>query len=521
MLFSAARLTRIPLVVAALAVSHLTLHNGPAGAALPTGFADQLVVGGLSQPSGIAFLPDGRILVAEQKTARLRVVANGAVSAGTVISEVNTSGNERGLLGVAVDPAWPTRPYVYLHHNRTGLINYIVRYKASGDLTNPSSTNLTFSRRLVLIDDIPDNAFNHNGGTVRFGPDGSLFVSCGEDADPCGAQSIISFKGMILRLKVDALSDTFGFTIPKADITPADNPYVGNVNARARLVWAHGLRNPFRFHVDPRDGTLFLADVGQNTWEEVNECRGGENFGWPQFEGNAPYSGFNGSCPASSPVAPIATYNRTLFGGAASVISATLYYPMPGGQYNFPIDYHGDYFFAEYYQGFIRRIKKTGGSWAPAPAVPGQPTVDNWATATTNVSDYAVGPDGGLYYCKQFGNPEIRRIVYTNNPSGVGDGSSGDWLPNLTAQPNPLRAGGTGVRLQFQMAVAGPVRLSIYDVGGRLVRTLRDGHLDAGPGEAHWDGVAGDGRPVRSGVYFVRLDGPGTALTTRVVVSGR
>lgn len=523
MLFTAARLPRPTLLSTALiALSLAAVPVRPAAAALPTGFADQLVIGGLSQPSGIAFLPDGRILVVEQKTARIRVLANGVLSAGTVASEVNTSGSERGLLGITVDPAWPTRPYIYLHHNRTpGNLIYIVRYKGSGDLSNPASTSLTFSRRLVLIDDVPDNAFNHNGGTVRFGPDGMLYASCGEDADACGAQGLTTFKGMILRMKVDALTDTFGITVAKADITPPDNPFVGNANARARLVWAYGLRNPFRFHIDPRDGTLFIADVGQSTWEEVDECRGGENFGWPQFEGNNPYGGYNGLCPASGPVAPIAVYDRTVFGGSASVISATLYYPTPGGQYNFPADYHGDYFYAEYYQGFIRHLRKTSGVWGPAPPVPGQPTADNWATATSNVSDYLVGPDGGLYYCRQFANPEIRRIVYTNNPSGVGEGPGNGRTPGLAALPNPMRAGGAGVRFEFRLAAPGDVRLSVFDVTGRLVRTVRSGVMDLGPGEAHWDGTSTDGTAVRPGVYFARLEGPQVLETTRVVVAGR
>lgn len=402
----------------------------PGFAALPTNFADQSVVTGLSQPAGMAFLPDGRMLIIEQKTRNVRLVLAGGSTADTTlnISDVNTSGNERGLLGMAIDPQWPNRPNVYFYFDQTPSIRiYIARYTATGDLSNGASSNLVLGSRYNIITDIPDAASNHNGGTIRFGIDGKLYASLGEDADPCGAQNNTLFKGNILRLDIDSLPAGAGGPPAKSLITPVDNPFVGSANANTKLVFAFGLRNPFRFHVDSLTGNLYIADVGQSTYEEVSESVGGENFGWPNFEGSLVYSGYPGStgvCPAAGSTLPIATYNRTGFANA-SIISGPRYRRVCGGLYTFPSDYEGDVFYSEYYQGFLRRLRNTAGVWAAAPLATGQPNANDWATATTNVSDYVIGPDGALYYCKQF-TAGIRRIVYTGlQPAGI--------VPTVTA----------------------------------------------------------------------------------------
>ncbi len=501
-------------VAALVLVSALTAVPRPAGAALPTDFADQLVVSGLSQPSSFAFLPDGRMIIVEQNTRNVVLaLADGTKSTRLTITDVNTSGNERGLLGVAVDPDWPTRPYVYFYFDQTPSIKiYISMYTASGDLTDPNSTTINFAGRYNIITDIPDAASNHNGGTLRFGPDGMLYASLGEDAHPCGAQDPTLLKGNILRLDVSALPGAGSGPPARSVITPTDNPFYPSGNPNMDLVYAYGLRNPFRFHIDPMDGTLFIADVGQSAWEEVDECKGGENFGWPGFEGPA----FRTStCPPTSPTGPIAWYDRSGF--TASIISATLYRPTPGGIYNFPTDYHGDYFFAEYYQGFIRRIKKTGGTWAPAPGVPGQPNANDWATAIANVSDYAVGPDGGLYYCKQFSSPSIRRIVYTANQGAADPGPRPPIA--LRAYPNPFVRSLGSVTVEFSAPAGAAANLDVFDIGGRRVMSLPGIIAEEGPTRITWDGTGEAGRALKAGVYWIRVGVNETSETTRVVLS--
>ena len=382
------------------------------------------MVPGLSQPSAFAFLPDGRILFTEQKTKSIRMIVNGAISTTdpiTTIADALTSGNEQGLLGIAIDPGWPARPYVYVYFDHTGTSTiYISMFTATGDLNNSSSHNLALGARYNIITDIPDAAGNHNGGTLRFGPDGMLYASLGEDADFCLAQDSASFKGVILRISVGSLPGAGSGPAAKSAITPSDNPFPG-LSANARLAWAYGLRNPFRFNIDKQTGKLYIADVGQSNFEEVDECAGGENFGWPFREGplvrtvagcTEPGGSGNGSFAA-----PIAYYDRTAFGNA-SIVSAGLYRPVAGPNFfNFPAEYDGDYFFIDYYQGFMRRIKKSGSTWGTPPNVPGQPDSANWAIGLVSGSDFQVGPDGALYYFLQFVNfapnsGQLRRIVF-------------------------------------------------------------------------------------------------------------
>ncbi|MCI0330786.1 MAG: PQQ-dependent sugar dehydrogenase [candidate division Zixibacteria bacterium] len=425
------------------AVFVFPFQNSALAATVPTGFVDELIVGGLSQPAAFAFLPDGRILFTEQKTRRIRMIVNGAISTTdpiTTIADVQTAGNEQGLLGIAIDPDWPTRPYVYVYFDRTpGSTIYLSMFTASGDLNDPASHNLSLGSRYDIITDIPDAAGNHNGGTLRFGPDGRLYPSLGEDADFCRAQDSGSFKGVILRISVDSLPGAGSGPASKSSITPADNPFPGSDNAR--LAWAYGLRNPFRFNIDPQTGNLYIADVGQSNYEEADECRGGENFGWPFREG--PDTQVVGGCtePGGSGngsfIPPIAYYDRSGF--TASIISAGLYRPIPATNfYNFPAEYDGDYFFIDYYQGFMRRIKKSGSTWITPPPVPGQPNAADWAAGFVSGSDFQVGPDGALYYLLQFVNfaptsGQFRRIAFLKGDLNLDGKMSGADIVTLVA----------------------------------------------------------------------------------------
>ncbi|MEK7330348.1 MAG: PQQ-dependent sugar dehydrogenase, partial [Candidatus Eisenbacteria bacterium] len=149
---------------------------------VPTGFSDQQMMSGLDYPVGMAFLPDGRLLVIEQKTATVQLVIFGAITVASpilTVPEVNTSGAEQGLLGIAVDPGWPTYNYIYLHYDHAGDSKLrISRFLVTGDLNFTGGGNLAISptSRYDVLADIPDLAPNHNGGTLRFGPDGMLYA---------------------------------------------------------------------------------------------------------------------------------------------------------------------------------------------------------------------------------------------------------------------------------------------------------------------------------------------------------
>ncbi len=428
--------------------------DGQAQALLPTGFSDQQMVSGLSDPVGMALLADGRLLVIEQRSATVQLVIFGALTLThpiLTVPEVNASGAEQGLLGIAIDPGWPARNFIYLQYDHAGDAKIrISRFRVTGDLDFSNGGGLAISpaSRYDILADVPDNAPNHNGGTLRFGPDGMLYASLGEDASRCAAQDSVSLRGVILRLDVSQLPADPGGPAPKALIAAAGNPFAAHPDSSARLVWALGLRNPFRFHIDGPTGDLFIADVGEQTWEEVDVASaGGLNFGWPHYEGPAL---FDQSCSDANAgfVPPIHAYDRS--GTPASIVSGGLYRGPAAGTHRFPSYYDGDCFFNDYYQGFLRRLMYSAGAWSIAAPVPGQPSALDWGTGLRHVSDWLVGPTGALWYCRQSndlfqaGTGEIRRIVHEAGappaiafvqatPGEDGRTATIRWLTDVTA----------------------------------------------------------------------------------------
>jgi glucose/arabinose dehydrogenase len=383
-----------------------------AGSAVPSNFIDEPVVTGLNAPVAMAFLPDGRLLIAERLSGRI-LVYRGSNPAITTCTIPNISTNvERGLLGIAVDPAWPDRPFVYVHYTDAGTNTLrIARYHVEGDLTFEGNGLLAIdvNSRHNILSGLPDVRANHNGGTVRFGPDGMLYVSLGEDDVGCSAQDTSAMLGVILRLDVSSLPDGAGGPPPRAALAPPDNPFVMDPDVNTRLVWALGLRNPFRFHIDPLTGALFIADVGEEAFEEISIAgQGGLNFGWPRREAFSDH----GTCsfgPSSGFISPIWAYDHD---DGVAVMSAGVY-RHNGGSRQFPGQYEGDYFFSDYYSGSVWRLQNVAGIWALAPPVPGQPTATRWGTGFGGVSDWAVGPDGGLWYVDN-DNGRVGRISYTS-----------------------------------------------------------------------------------------------------------
>ncbi len=481
---------------------------------LPTGFGDSLVVKQLDIPAAFDFVPGStaskwRLLLVEQKSARVRLVVNGAMSATDpvlTVPNVRTTGGEQGLLGVAVDPQFPARPYLYVHADDDRSANIrISRFTLTGDLLFLTDGHLSASAasRMDLVTNIPDAAENHNGGTVRFGPDGLLYVSIGDDASGCAAQDTVSLRGVILRLRTDALPSGAG-TALRSQIVPAGNPYAAYPDSNQRLVWALGLRNPFRFQVDPPTGRLVIADVGNNQWEEIDiASAGGTNFGWPFREGFVNF----GSCPRSSTgiVDPIVVMGHP---AALSIMSAGIYRPVAGAPLSWPAEYDGDLFYSDYYGGMLRRLHFDGASWVPAPA-PGQPGANDWGWGFDAVTDYRIGPDGGLWYLRQGGNPddgsgEIRRIVWTDAPPDTSPPPPARPGVALTAWPVPMR---TTLTLGWTMPLPGRVTLAVFDTRGRLVRRLvAAGVMASGSHTATWDGLDTDGRRVPAGLYWARLE---------------
>ena len=337
-------------VVAGLVVHHVSTR----AATVPSGFTEALIASGLASPTAMQFASDGRLFVAEQG-GRLRVIKNGALlSAPFVTVTVNASG-ERGLLGVAFDPDFSTNQFVYIYYTATSpaLHNRISRVTASGD------TAVQGSEVVILELDNLSSATNHNGGAIAFGPDGKLYAAVGDNANGGNAQSLSTLHGKMLRMNKDG-------TIP------ADNPFFSSATGKNRAIWATGLRNPFTFAIHP-DGRIFINDVGQNTWEEINEGVAGANYGWPTTEG-----------PTNDPRFKTPRYAYDHSTGGCAITGGAFYAPTT---LQFPSDYLNDYFFADFCGGWIRRLDPQDGN-----------SVTTFAAGISSPVDLKVADDGSLYY---------------------------------------------------------------------------------------------------------------------------
>ncbi len=500
-------------------VSGLAAERAEAQGRLPSGFNDEPVADGLALPVGITFLPDGRLLIVEQNSARIRMLVGAPGSPPMSVGSVPgvSIGGERGLLGIAVDPRWPSSPYLYVHSTQTGSHVAISRFTAAGDLAGTLTGALTIdpASRYDLVNDIPDNASNHNGGTVRFGVDGMLYVSLGEDATSCAAQDMVSLRGVILRLDVTRLPSGAG-SAPRALVAAPGNPFAVSPDSNARLVWEFGLRNPFRFQVDRPTGDLWIGDVGETAWEELDRAAvGGLDFGWPYREGP---SDFRASCPGLVRPAmltePVFAYDRTSFPSAA-IIPLGRYRAPPGAARPFPAAYEGEVFVSDFYAGHLWHLAASGAAWVIAPPVPGQPAGDYWGDGFDAVSDYAIGPDGSIYYPRMDAG-EIRRIAAQTAPPNGGPGPSPTAVLRA-AFPLPAK---DAVRLDFALARDARVGIVVHDLRGRLVRRLvPPTDFGAGSYTPSWDGRDDDQRLVESGLYFARLTAGGETHEWRIVIA--
>ena len=443
----------------------------------------------------------------------------GVVTTLGTVPGVRSTDTERGLLGIAVDPNFPSSPYIYIHatDNRFGTLIAISRFTLTGDLADTGTGALAFdpASRYDLIRNLPDVVSNHNGGTVRFGTGRTLYVSIGDDANNCNARLVGVLAGKILRLDVSRLPAGPGDPAPYALLTAAGNPFAANTDSLSPRVWASGLRNPFRFHVDPLTNDLFVGDVGENTWEEVTRfSAGGQNAGWPWREGPVAWSTCSGSQPAV--VAPIVSYTHS---DGVVVISGGVYRRPATGNVRFPLEYDGNYFFLDYYSGFMRRLSGSGSSWAAGPAATGQPNATDWASGMENVSDVLLMPDGSLLYARQSENSvaltgEIRRIA---NPVTLGVMPSPRASLSFAA-PNPTPSRGP-VALRWSQSTAAAARVTIYDVAGRTLRVVADrAPLIAGSHERSWDGNDSNGAAVAAGLYFAQLEVAGEVRRTRILL---
>lgn len=336
------------------------------------------VTSGLQQPVFATHAGDGsgRIFVLEQAG---RIVALPGAGSDTqtfldISNRVGSKSSEQGLLGLAFDPAWSANGRFFVYYTDKNGDTVIARFVANAERTaaDPASE--------VILLTAAQPAANHNGGMLAFGPDGYLYAGLGDggaaDDRFRNGQNLETILGTVVRIDVSG----------DGAVAPADNPFVGQDGARPEI-WAYGLRNPWRFSFDRLTGDLWIADVGQNQWEEVNVqpagSSGGENYGWPIMEATHCFQA--DTCQQSGLVLPVAEYSHAL---GCSVTGGYVYRgaAQPALQ--------GVYFYGDYCSGRIWGLAKVDAQWQNSELL----------SSSAQISSFGETEDGDLLVVDYNGN---------------------------------------------------------------------------------------------------------------------
>ncbi|MBT3338747.1 MAG: glucose dehydrogenase [Anaerolineae bacterium] len=365
-------------------------ENAPEAPAAVTDFPDPmqymwtLAVSGFDQPLDIQNAGDGsgRLFVVE-RGGRIRVVENNLLLDEPFLDiskKVRTGGSEQGLLGLAFHPHYLQNGIFFINYTDVNGNTVIARYQVSGN------ANQADRKSEAVLLHIEQPYGNHNGGGIAFGPDGFLYIGLGDGGssdDPKGhGQNLNSYLGTLLRIDVDG---------GESYVVPADNPFLKGEGLPE--IWAYGLRNPWRFSFDSLTGDLYIADVGQNEWEEIDflpaGSAGGANFGWNFMEGTHI---FVLEPPESlGVIAPVAEYNHD---DGCSVTGGNVY------RGNELPEWQGVYFYGDFCSGAIWGLLSVDGTWRSEPL---------FYTGAL-LSSFGEGEDSTLYYA-DYNTEAIYRLI--------------------------------------------------------------------------------------------------------------
>ncbi|MBA4410207.1 MAG: cadherin [Odoribacter sp.] len=328
---------------------------------------------GLTSPVSIANAGDSRLFVAEQRGYIRIIGSTGILNSQPFLNITNriVYGGERGLLGIVFHPKYKTNGYFYVNYIGKGDSTHISRFTVSSGDPNLADPQSEFKLMTIF-----QPYANHNGGNLKFGPDGYLYIGMGDGGsggDPGNrAQNTKELLGKMLRINVDHGNP---YSIPST------NPFYNSTTTRGEI-WALGLRNPWRFSFDRLTGDLWIADVGQNAIEEIDfqpaGSKGGENYGWRCYEGNKAYNSC-GCSPLSSFTFPVFFYPQ---GQECSVTGGFVY----RGSTLSP--FYGHYFFTDYCSDRIWTLHKVAGNWVK---------VDYGQFSGNNFSTFGEDADGQIY----------------------------------------------------------------------------------------------------------------------------
>lgn len=484
-----------------------------------------------------------------------------------------TDGGEMGLLGLVFHPAYADSGYFYVNYTASPPTRTVVaRYSVS-----PANPDSAIKESEFVLLEIDQPFANHNGGQLAFGPDGFLYIGMGDGGGAGDSlqngQNLQTLLGALLRIDADTTTATTNYGIP------SDNPFVGNDQGYREEIYAYGLRNPWRFSFDRATGRLWLADVGQSLYEEVDLIEKGHNYGWNIMEGyhcHIPPTG----CDTTGLTLPVWEYahseGRSVTGG----------YVYTGSR---APDLAGKYIYGDFVSGKIWSLEYDGVN---------PPINTELLDAALSVASFGVDEDGELYVCAFDGNvyrfsaaqspvtieryqsrwtgshvevrwvlndftsdvnfvvyraeepddpftrlydPVVARrggeFVFTDRSAAPGktlryrvvvlEGSETvaffettvhTAAPSLELRQNRPNPFNPITVIEFSTDRAAPVSLRIFDVSGKLVRTLIERNLPPGEFRQSWDGSDTEGNSAASGVYFYRLRVGNRTLTRKAVL---
>lgn len=409
----------------------------------------ELFASGLQNPVAIRHAGDERLFVLEQPGRIMILDAEGSIAPTPFLdirSSVRDNASERGLLGLAFHPRYAENGYCYVNYTtEPDGATVVSRFSVDPDNRNRA---LPESEKVVLTFDQPFG--NHNGGDLAFGPDGYLYIATGDGGsanDPQdNGQARLTFLGKILRIDVDG-GDPYAI--------PEDNPF-SQVDDTFDEIWALGLRNPWRISFDRREGDLWIADVGQSAFEEINfepsGDPGGRNYGWRCYEGNEAF--LTQDCPAANQLTfPVHTYAHSGENGC----SVTGGYVYRGPTF---ADMQGVYIYADFCSGRIGGLRaQENGEFSNEVLLEG---------VNGQYSSFGEDQNGELYLAARSAG-QIFRLVDTSFVSSTRE-ITPEEMP-ITVRPQPF---GTTLTLEMELPPARSASLRILSLDGKLLAQRKD-----------------------------------------------
>ena len=445
-----------------------------------------------SKPVEMTFPNDGtnRLFVVQQGGLIYIIPKSGSASTKEVFLDLRdsvvTNQNEMGLLGLAFHPDYKTNGYFYVNYNRYlagTYYTYVARYSVNAndpDVADKSS-------KKILMKFVQPYT-NHNGGCLRFGPDGYLYITTGDGGsgnDPQNhAQNLGSFLGKILRIDVNTTSGSKQYGIP------GDNPFVSNTSALPEI-YAYGLRNPWKFSFDSENGTLWASDVGQNYLEEVNIIEKGKNYGWKEMEGFQCRGGGN-NCNKAGLALPVYDYYNCAVDGKGNC-SVTGGYVYRGA--TIP-ELVGKYIFGDYSSGRV---------WAINYQANLDTTVTQIFDGTFTISGFALDQDKELYALGH-GNGIIYKLVKPN-PTGLTE-EGFESQNTLTLYPNPSE---NNTVLGFVAQENGVAKIRIISLNGNVALSTENSYVLGA------NKLPLETNQLNKGVYFVEMEQNGIKRTAKFI----